>query len=353
MNFEPELEGFVRRFLENQGAVLEKRYQALDVLLPDSLAGLLETPEHISIHQESGPGSEAAGAYTTNYGSSLLEKMVNIACATVPVISCRLEFAYLKSQGFDKLINEQFTFFGSVGRVQNQAEVLTEYLFITCRYLAQSDEQKMGLLKLIFNLETGAYVPEMADMLVHTGKDFNSKHAPPTWPAERSKAITKWIERQAQATMAEEIGPFLASMTRRFRRDAANLEEYYASLKKEMEQGLERSGLSEQLRKERQEKIALLPAELVAKRDDLFKKYSVKVKIEPCSAMIIRTPAIKLLYRAAVGKKNKDLSLIFNPVTKSIDPVLCQGCGASTTRIYFCRQLHTLCPACENKCPLC
>ena len=57
-------------------------------------------------------------------------------------------------------------------------------------------------------------------------------------------------------SIAEEIVPFQESMNRRFKRDVANLGEYYASLKEEMEKSLERPGLSDQLIKDRQEKIA-------------------------------------------------------------------------------------------------
>ena len=356
MSFEPdqELEHFVCRFLETHGAVLEKNRKGFEALLPESLAGLLETPEYIHINKGSpDTGSESRHAYSINYGSHLLEKIVNAACTQVPLLACQLEFDYLKSAGFERLIHEQFSFFGSVGRVESTARIKTEYLFLTCRYIAQSDEQKEGIISLIFNLETGAFVPYMAIMLSSAVMDCRAWKKAAAWGDKQIKEIMEWVREQTKEIIAEELGPFQESMTRRFRRDVANLEEYYAGLKEEMEKSLERPGLSNQLIKDRQEKIALLPDELARKKDDLFKKYSIKVKVEPCTAMLISTPAIKILYKASIGRKRKNFSLIYNPVTKSVDPLVCQECGRSATSIYFCDDLHLLCPACSNRCPVC
>ncbi len=356
MSFEPdqELEHFVCRFLETHGAVLEKNRKGFEALLPESLSGLLETPEYIHINKgSSDTGTESRHAYSINYGSHLLEKMVNAACAQVPLLACQLEFDYLKSAGFERLIKEQFDFHGSVGKVESTARIKTEYLFLTCRYIAQSDEQKEGIVSLIFNLETGAFVPHMALMLSSAAMNFITGKKAATWGDKQIKEIMEWVREQAKEIIAEELGPFQKSMTRRFKRDVANLEEYYAGLKEEMEKSLERPGLSDQLIKDRQEKIALLPDELAIKKDDLFKKYSIKVKVEPCSAMLISTPAIKILYKASIGRKRKNFSMIYNPVAKSVDPLVCQGCGRSATSFYFCDDLHLLCPVCSNRCPVC
>ena len=142
-------------------------------------------------------------------------------------------------------------------------------------------------------------------------------------------------------------------MNRRFRRDAANLEEYYEDLKQEMEESLKRPGLSEQLMSDRKTKISLIPDELERKKGDLFKKYSIKIKIKFCGGIQIRTPAVKILYQASVGRKQKQLSMIYNPATKSMDPIVCNGCGGSTFNIRFCDHLHILCPACSAQCPAC
>ena len=352
MSFEQDqdLAQFAFRFLENRGAVLERTTDGFEALLPDPLSQMLGTPEHIRL--ESGSGTDGNGLYFIGYGAALLEKMVDAACGQVPLLACSLEFNYLKSQGFDRLVKEQFHFYKSIGEVESSAIIKTDYLMVICRYVAQSDEQKQGLLRLAFSYETGALIPRMEEMLSSTVKDFRNPPGP-VWKDGNLERIIEGIKNQSKEILVEEILSFKESMTRRFRRDVANLEEYYDALKKEMEKSLERPGLSDELIKDRKEKIALLPGELARKRDDLFKKYSIRLKVEPCGAMFVRTPAVRVLYRVSIGRKRKTLPLTYNPVTRSMDPLVCQGCGRSIWNVHFCDQRHLLCSWCNEECPVC
>jgi hypothetical protein len=351
MNFNSDnaLEHFVRRFFEINGAVIEQRPDGLEALLPEHLAVRLNTPEYLHI----ATGENAKEKFTVNYGSPLLEKIVDAACDAAPLISCRLDFNYIKRQGFDRLIQDQFVFLNCVGRVKSAAEVRTAYLLLTCRYLAQSDEQKEGLIALAFNLETGAAVSDMAKMLNTVERTFETDSASTLSEDDKVEEILTWVQRQAGRVVVREIEPFQDSMNRRFQRDVANLEEYYEDLKKEMEESLKRPGISAQLMSDRKNKIRLIPDELERKKADLFKKYSIRVKLGLCGGIQIRTPAVKILFQTSFGRKQKQLPMIYNPVTKSMDPLVCDGCGDSTFNIRFCDRLHILCPACSTKCPVC
>ena len=343
------VEHFVCRFLESRGAMIEKSSQCFDVLLPDYLSNMLEIPDFIQIDTD----MDSESGYSINFGSTLLEKIVNAACESAALVECDLHFDYLKSQGFDKLIRNQFAFHGAVGKVESFAEVRTEYLLMTCKYLAQSDEQKEGLIRLIFNLETGARIADMEQNIRLFVREFQTEEKPVSWKKGKIRKIIEWVERHTKSVLKEEIAPFEDSMNRRFRRDVVSLEEYYADLEQEMIKSLDKPGLSAQLIRDRQEKIGLLPDELARKTDDLFKKYSIRVNIKLCGAMLIRTPAVKVLYRVSVGRKKKRLTLIYNPANKSMDPMVCRACGASTFSVNFCRYLHPLCPNCSQECPVC
>jgi hypothetical protein len=100
-------------------------------------------------------------------------------------------------------------------------------------------------------------------------------------------------------------------------------------------------------------KIALIPEEMAQKKDDLFKKYSIKVKIELSGAMLIGTPAVKLYCKAAVGRHKKIFTLFYNPIDKSLDPLVRDDCGHDAVVVHFCGQFHLLCPRCIQHCPVC
>jgi len=92
-------------------------------------------------------------------------------------------------------------------------------------YKAQSDEQKLGLLDLVFNLETGAYVPGMAELILAAGKNFITLQKP-AWKKGQLETAVRCIKEQSAGILAGELSLFHETMTRRFKRDAANLEEY-------------------------------------------------------------------------------------------------------------------------------
>lgn len=351
MSFDPGStpEWFVRHFFDSSGAAIETHSDGLSVLLPGNLARRLDVPEFLKIST----GKNTEEKYSVRYGSPFLEKILDVACSDVPLIRCRLNFNYIKSQGFDKLIKDQFVFHNAVGRVQSTAEVRTEYLLLTCRYLAQSDEQKEGIVALAFNLETGASVSGIDTSFNIMDKTFETGSEQIPLENLKINKVLAWVRHQAGQVLTEEIQSFQDSMNRRFKRDVANLDEYYKDLRKEMEENLKRTGISDQLVSDRKTKISLIPDELKRKKEDLFKKYSIRVMLGLCGGIHIRTPAVKVLYKVSFRKTQKQLSMIYNPVNKMMDPLVCEGCGNSTFNIGFCDSLHILCPACRRNCPVC
>jgi hypothetical protein len=354
-----ELIDFVRRFLDRHGAAVEERESGLDVLMPERLLEPLGTPEFIRLETESAPpagfrpDASERQAFSIAYGAEFLERVLRLACAEVPLLSCQLDFHYIKSQGFDALVQECLQFRGALGRVEQWAKVLTHYVVLTCRYRAQSDEQKEGLCELAFHLETGAQVPDLVPGLETVSRSYLRSASMPKELSDQLQKVLSGLKKAAGRVVRSDTAGFQESMNRKFRRDVANLEEYYRSLEREMRQSLSRSGLSDQLVQDRRAKIALIPEELARKKDDLFKKYSIRISIVPCAVLLVATPAVKVLLHVAIGRKRKAVPAFYNPVTKTLDPLVCEGCHASARRIGFCDQTHLLCPDCAGRCPAC
>jgi hypothetical protein len=341
---------FAQRFLVKHGAAIEANPEGFEAVLPHELSKRLGLPEYVSIPEGLRAGGEEQ--YGITYGSPLLEKMVELACDPLPLASCRLSFHYLKSQGFDRLIQDQFRFRKSLCRVTSTAPIKTDYVVLACRYVARSDEQKEGLISLFFNFETSALTPQASNL------SFNAVMEPAPFPesmrlAARWERILRGIARHSKDMLSEEIRDFRDSMNRRLKRDVNHLEEYFENLKKEMESSLERAGLSDRLIQDRKEKIALIPDELTKKKEDLLKKYSIRIKITPCAGLFMRMPAVKILCEVHIGREKRPMSLIYSPLTKALDPFVCEGCGRSITSISFCPRHHALCSRCQEECPVC
>jgi hypothetical protein len=250
------------------------------------------------------------------------------------------------------LMQDEFSFRKALCWVTSTAAIRTDYLCLTCRYEARSDEQKEGLLSFSFHVDTGAMIPFRLETLIGGAAEISPLH-------DFSRKENKWeriiqvLPKAVEPAIEEEIREFRESMNRRLRRDTANVEEYYGTLKKEMELGLGRAGLSARLVQDRKERIALILEELAKKMEDLLQKYSVRVKVMPAAALLVRTPAVRVLCDVHIGREKRPLSLTYNPLTKALDPLACDGCGGSTTEVSFCSRYHALCPRCAQSCPAC
>ncbi len=350
MRYDTETEplDFMYRFLRINGAAVERSGSALEALIPEELRPLLNIPEHIRISGQSEDTPDSAAHYTAAYGAPMLEQMMGKTLASVPVTGCRLEFDYIKSGGFARLLEEQITFYGAKTAIETVAEVMADYLLVACRYTAQSDEQKEGLLTMVFNKETGGLVPDMGEALdsARGRADFS---VPGPKAREMIVPLSDSIEQTARRLLADRLEPFRARMNRRFQRDIENLREYYASLEQEMRHNLEKPGLSDSARSDRQAKIESIPSELASKKDDLFKKYSIRVGLQPAAAMHIRTPAKKLACRLSIGRQTRQFFLTYNPVTRKLDPPPCSRCRTPSYNIHFNSRLAPVCFACREK----
>ena len=350
-----DLTEFACRLLESRGAILEPSEEATEVLLPTELAQTLETSELISLLPEKVPDTENSKKdhYHIQFQSPLLEKLIALSSAKAPLVRVNLKFDYIKTGGFERLIQEQFNWIKTKIKITGTGETLTRYLILTCRYRAQSDELKEGLLDFCFNLDTGTMVENMTESLYYIQKEYHTRDSTICSPAEIVK-IQKHINRHGPAMIENELADFVNSMNRRFKRDSTSLEEYYHGLAEEMRAGLASTRLSEKAVQERKEKLALIPDELKAKKEDLLNKYSIKINFLPVAAIAISTPCIKILTEVLSGRQKSTVSIIYNPISKQPDPLACQSCGDSSYSLGYCDNMHVNCPECLQKgCKLC
>lgn len=350
-----DLMDFACLFFRSRGAVLEPRQNSADVLIPPDLASSLGVEEWITIVSEKAGSKapETKNQYPVRFQSPLLERITAMAGEKPPFLQAELKFDYIKTGGFDRLVDETFDRHKIKIRITGTGETRTRYLVLTSLYKAQSDELKEGLLDLCFNLDTGGLVPDMVKSLTHVQTQYPAQGMQ-ACSGKEIQTIHDLITRQGPELVKEALSDFVQSMNRRFRRDAKSLEDYYNGLAMEMKTGLSRTGLSERLVREREEKIALIPAELSAKKQDLLNKYSIRVDFSPVAALAITTPCVKVFAELMSGRQKTSVSMIYNPVTKDMDPVVCRSCGTSSYFLNCCDKMHMNCRACMTKgCTLC
>lgn len=350
-----DLKQFAVRFLKENGAVVESGNEVVDALLPKDLYNALDTEEHISLATDAGNIENFGGqkCYSIQFQSPLLERIVSMAGSNPPFLQADLKFHYIKTQGFANLIMDQFEFYKTKIQITDTADMITRYILLTIRFLAQSDEQKQGLLTFSFNLDTGALVPGMSEMMINAEKQYLTKPIK-GYSQEEIKRIHKLTCLYAPGAVEQELSDFVKSMNRRFKRDSTSLDRYYSELKKEMKESLSRIGISDKLARERKLKIFMIPDELAAKKKDLLNKYSIRVSLVPVAILAVRTPCVKVFATLISGHQKSNVSMMYNPVTKQMDPMACQSCGISTYSLGLCKNMHLNCITCLNQgCTLC
>ena len=350
-----DLTQFSVRFLKEKGAVLEFGNEVVDALLPRDLSYALDVEEYISLAKDAQSIENFGGqkCYSIQFQSPLLDRIVSMAGSKPPFLQADLKFHYIKTQGFANLIMDQFEFYKSKIKVTGTADIITRYILLTCRFLAQSDEQKQGLMDFSFHLDTGALVPGMSGMMINAEKQYQTKNIQ-GYSKEEIKRIHERVGFYGPGAVEQELSEFVKSMNRRFKRDSTSLDRYYNDLEKEMKESLLRTGISDKLIQERKAKIAMIPDELATKKKDLLNKYSIRVSFVPVATLAVTTPCVKVFATLVSGHQKINVSMMYNPVTKQMDPMVCQSCGMSMYSLGLCKNMHLNCITCLNQgCTLC
>jgi hypothetical protein len=340
---DPELLSFSVQVLERHGGLVEQRDEYLLSLLPGPLARSLELPEEARLGGEGFP---------LLYGSPVLDKLIHLATREVPVVYGQAEVSYLKKEGFEKLMEQDLRFQDGQIRMVNRAEARTTYLLLSAHFVALSDERKEGLVRMGVHEASGALIPELEESLKNFPVQyFEPGHTPPHFPLRLEKTISSALHgarAQAEAQLAE----FFSSMQRRLRRDVRNTREYYEALKREMEDNLKNPNLADGQRQERRSKIEALPREMGSKIADLEHKYRVQVTLTACAAMRILVPVVQVGVLLRYRKSQRELQVIWNPLTRRLDPLTCEDCQGTMRGIIPRDQgprVLLLCPPCAAK----
>jgi len=335
-----ELLSFTSRVLEQHGAAVEQYPDHLITLLPVDLCQLLNLPEESRIGE---------AGLSLLYGSPLLDRLVTLATKQVPIVYGELEVPYLKQEGFEQLLTQEISFGKGKSRIVDTVEARHPYMILICQYVAMSDERKEGLIELGVHEDSGALIAEMSGRW----KDFQPRffaqdYIPPHFPAHVDSSINAALK-SARTIIDKELTDFYNSIKRHLHRDVRNTQEYYEALKREMEVSLENPNLSEDQRNDRKSKIKDLPGEMNRKIEDLQHKYQINVTITSCAALRFLVPIVRLSVEFRYKKLLRELRLNYNPISRSLDPLVCEHCKLTTRTVFPCEkksELRFYCPEC-------
>jgi hypothetical protein len=286
------------------------------------------------------------------YGSPVLDRLIQLTTQDIPLVFGRIEVPYLKKAGFEQLIGQDLVFVNAQIRITGRAEARTTYMILKSRYVALSDERKEGLVEVGVHENTGAIVEGFETLWTNFRPQlYVPGKVPPHFPIHLEKTITCAMNR-ARALAKDQLTDFFNSMRRRLHRDVKNTREYYQALEKEMEASLSHPNLSETQKKERTAKIRELPDEMARKIEDIHHKYKINVRLSGCAALRLLVDVVQVMVEMRYRKFKRAFHLIWNPMTQSLDPLVCEFCQQTVRSVYLREensQLRFCCLSCSQK----
>jgi len=323
---DPELLSFTAQVLERRGGVVEQYDEYLNALVPEALSQQLEIPEEVQF---------GANGELLMYGHPLLERIIELATEKIPIVYGKLNVDYLKKDGFEHLLNQEYIFKNGKCRLVNRAETRASYMILICHYVAMSDERKEGFVQLAVQESSGAIITAFPERWKDFQPEFfDRKQIPPHFSTHLEPVLKAGLK-YAKVITESQLKDFIESMRRHLNRDVRNTREYYEALENEMQLNLEKTNLSTAQRNERIEKIKEIPAEMERKIEDLQQKYRIQVKLTASAALRFLVPVVQLLCEVCFHKLRKEIRVYFNPITHQLDPVVCDCCRKSTYEMYF------------------
>ena len=87
------------------------------------------------------------------------------------------------------------------------------------------------------------------------------------------------------------------------------------------------------------------------KIEDLKQKYQIQVTLTGCAALRFLVPVMLLTVAVRYRKLEREARLIYNPITRSLDPYVCERCR-TTTRSLSVEEIKSglslYCPKCSD-----
>lgn len=340
-----ELKQFAVAALANKGALIEEREDnnTFEVVLPPEVVCETGLPAYMDV----------GNSIPLAYNSPLLDHLIQWVCRDRSCLTLQATPRKLKKEELEVTVRDTFAWQNATGRVTGIEELeMSPYWVFHFFYTAKSDEVRQGLCPVVLHEWSLASPPGFLDRL--TGRDLTEPRAK-AGPLDKTllASLARQVSKIVPSEIRSQLTEFLASRERRLQRDLRQIHNFYVLQESEMKKLLERRGLDDKARGVRLEKIAQLPIEEQAKETDALYKYSIRIEADCRAALRILTPALRISFELRRKKESRPLSLFWNPITKKLDPLLCEGCGENLYRIITCNAPHLLCSACSTQCPLC
>jgi hypothetical protein len=211
---------------------------------------------------------------------------------------------------------------------------MTRYILCNVAYTAEADEKRIGMVSFLINELTGVTPVDIGDALFWESDkipvDDNSL------PQKMSESeLSAIIEKTSASLIQAELENWQAKLYRALARDEERLKNYYGAISAEIAAKIEYKGLSGDEKEKELARIEATLRELGRKLADIRERYALKVQANLYSAMILHLPTVHINCTLQRKKAKREVTLVWNPFTKIIEPLRCEVSGEPVYEFYL------------------
>jgi hypothetical protein len=321
----------------------------LQVIVPEVLRDRLSLPDQWAVVSEDNPSGDESEHVPLGYGAELLERAVSLALDTGRTAAVRMPEPPSRKRVGD-ILDRQLTFLNTTYKLLAEQKSWCDYWLWTFNVIAEADERHEMSCHVCISAG-GAVCASLPELLHERAGDWSELNLLASErKGEDVEASYVAAVGAAISTTERDLADFRTAVKRHHARDAKRIGDYFEELREEMELEIRRRDLKGDKLQIRREKQVALREEESAKLAALKEKYRIRLAFEPRALLLARLPVTRcdLLIKRRKGERR--ISANYNLLSKRMDPLVCEGCGASTVRPGFCdSKRHLLCEDCLSR----
>lgn len=312
------------------GIAEDEDEHVMTVLLPEAIAQQLKLPESATIATQ----ANIPDSLFVSYHSELVQQFSALLGQRGSVSAIAIQYeGYLKSTGFEKQMLQTLRPQNGLIRLLEAKTATTRYLWCHIAYTAEADEKRVGMVSFMINELTRVTPIEIGDALFWKSDQLSVEN--PEAISERSlHELTPLIERIADQQVKVNLENWQMKLGRAKARDEERLHSYYGTMGKEIENRM-RSRLGQNDKDRELSRLTATNQELGRKLADLQERYALKVEASLYSVLVIELPTVHLECELVRKKIKRNITAVWNPFTKVIEPLRCERTGIPVEEFYL------------------
>jgi hypothetical protein len=342
-----EILDWAKDLLVSRGALVEtEEAGALRALLSAELARALGSSDWLSLRFGAGAGSDDDGEW--------LERLGRLLPPDARVIGARLRHPrQAPAVDAGAVLDRELAVQNGIYRVLDDRPETARHYFFNFQYTIESDETSLGVWTVCLNPSARSLIHQ-PESLLNAVRDDLEEDPEFVIPREELAQLFPMALRGAQPEIRRLAAGIEQSANRRLARDTERIDTYYRDLLRQIDKRLSRRTADPQAAEKERTRAAATQLDRAAKLDDLARKYSLRIRVEPGDVLVAPLPVLEISARLIRTKAERVAKLDWNPALGALESPWCESCFGRAHPLFLCDdRVHFLCRSCQMACPNC